>query len=558
MKLPVFASALAFAQSVAAADVEYQLTPLLSEQALTAVQVDLRFAGDADGETLLDLPDSWGGEEELWRELEDIQVIAGAEIADGETPSARILRHPPGSRIHLRYRIVQNWKKGPPTAADGNPYRPIIQPTWFHLIGNAALILPELEESATARIRVDGLPPGWSFASDLEHAGLTLGQARASISVGGDYRIVSNPSDGLRVAIRGDWEFADEQFLASVARITQGHRRFWKDADAPFLVSMTNLVIPEPGQFSLGGTGLEDAFAFFATPNVDERRIARLLAHEALHTWIPSRIGNLPATDEAADYWLSEGFTEFYTARLMVKEGSWSPQEFAVDLNEMLAAYAVSPGRALPNARVVSDFWKDSHIQQLPYQRGRLVATLWDAQLRASSEQNFDDLVHAMRDRAKAGSELTAVALFREVAAEMGLDVADGLREHIESGVPIVLPEKLFTPCGNIVTRQVPEFHRGFDIDATSANQNIISGTDPDSPAHAAGLRDGMKLLRRAAGEIGNAAIEIEYVVLDGDQERSIRYLPRGKGGYDLQSLQLDPELDAEGRARCIQVLGGR
>lgn len=558
MKFPCFALALFLTQSAVAAEVEYQLTPVLTGQALTAVQVDLLFTGEDDGETHLELPGSWGGQEQLWLELEDLRVVSGAQIGDSEDPGTRVLRHPPTSRIHLRYRVVQNWKEGAPSASDGNPYRPIIQPNYFHLIGNAAFVVPEMDQELPARLRVNGLPEGWSFASDLEHAGLTLGQVKASISVGGDYRILGDEASGMRVAMRGEWKFADAEFLASVAGIAQGHRRFWKDADAPFLVTVTWLTTPDPGWTSIGGTGLDDAFAFFATPNAEMKSISRLLAHEGLHTWIPLKIGGMPETDEAADYWLSEGFTDFYAARLLVADGAWGPHEFADDLNEMLGAYAVSPAREFPNARVTSDFWKDQSIQKLPYQRGRLLATIWDARLRAGGEHDFDDVVHAMRERAKAGSTLKSAGLFREAADQFDLDVGDDLRQHIESGVPIMLPKDVFAPCGDVVRRRVPNFHRGFDIDATTANQNVITGTDPDSPAYVAGLRDGMKLIKRASGEIGNAQVEIEYVVIDGDRERNIRYLPRAPGKYNLQSLRIDPDLDAAGKARCLRVLGGR
>jgi len=108
-----------------------------------------------------------------------------------------------------------------------------------------------------------------------------------------------------------------------------------------------------------------------------------------------------------------------------------------------------------------------------------------------------------------------------------------------------------------MVTRQVPNFHRGFDIDATTAKGNVISGTDPDSPAYAAGMRDGMQLIKRASGEIGNAQIEIDYLVMDGDRERHIRYLPRAKGEHSVQMLHIDPGLDAAGQAQCRRVLGG-
>ncbi|MGH6949759.1 MAG: hypothetical protein ACREH4_02735, partial [Vitreimonas sp.] len=148
--------------------VDYTLTPLLREGALTAVQFELSFRGEADGETVLALPDSWGGESELYRGVEALEVVSGAQIAEGEGPALRVLTHRPDARIRVRWRVVQDWP-GEPVASRGNPYRPIVQPGYFHLIGNAALVTPRIAEATPARLRVRGLPRGWTFASDLEH-----------------------------------------------------------------------------------------------------------------------------------------------------------------------------------------------------------------------------------------------------------------------------------------------------------------------------------------------------------------------------------------------------
>ena len=237
------------------------------------------------------------------------------------------------------------------------------------------------------------------------------------------------------------------------------------------------------------------------------------------------------------NYWLSEGFTDFYTGRLLVRDGVWTPQQFAADLNDMLRAYAQSPVRAEPNARIVADFWSNQDVQRLPYQRGRMLALIWDGRLRANGK-SFDDVVREMRARARAASEpSTAANIFPSVATDLGLDVSAELASNVETGAPILLPEDLLAPCGRIATREVSTFHRGFDIEATQANNNIIAGVDPTLPAYAAGIRNGMTLIRRDAGEIGDSEQEIAYVVRDGETERTFRYMPRGRGSFTLQEF---------------------
>lgn len=536
--------------------IDYTLTPLIEDGALTAVQFDLRFRGEADGETVLRLPGSWGGQDELWRGVEALAALSGAELHAGDDPQYRTLTHRPNARIHVRYRVVQDWE-GPPSAGQGNTYRPAIQTGYFHLIGNAALVTPDgASQHSPVRLRVRNLPRGWRFASDLEHSGLRLGNVWASVMVGGDFRVVRGEDRNVRVAIRGDWAFSDQGFANEVSEIVAAQRRFWNDRSSPYLVTVIQLEAPNPGWLSIGGTGLGDAFAFFATPNAEAAHITRTLAHEGLHSWIPGAIGGLPDEDEAAHYWLSEGFTDFYTARLLVREGLWTPAQYAADLNEALRAYAQSPARAEPNARIVADFWSDRHVRQLPYQRGRFLAMIWDARMRAE-RRSMDDVMREMRHRAETTDTMKAGEMFPLAARYLGLDPSEEIVAHVEAGAPILLPEDVVAPCGRIVTREAIPFHRGFDIEATQANNDVIAGVDPALPAYAAGLRDGMVLLRRDGGQIGDPDQEITYVARDGESERAFTYMPRGRGTYTLQQLELDPTLNGARLARCVAVLGG-
>jgi predicted metalloprotease with PDZ domain len=296
-------------------------------------------------------------------------------------------------------------------------------------------------------------------------------------------------------------------------------------------------------------------FAFFSTPNASLAVIQRFLAHENLHTWIPEQVGGAPDHDEASDYWFSEGFTDFYTGRLLVRENIWSLQDFAEDWNTTLSAYAHSPVRTAPNTRIVADMWNDSNVHDLPYQRGRLLAAIWDARLRASGH-SLDTVMRDMQSRA-SGANGPAVTLLTSVMASAGLDLNADIANFVINGSQILLPAEVFAPCGEIQTRQIPNFDRGFDIVATQANHQIIAGVDPSLPAYAAGLRNGMVLERRSAGTIGDSEHELAYLVRDGTVERTISYMPHGRGEFSLQTFVLDDHLDGERLARCRAVLAG-
>jgi len=550
------AGAVLFCASAAAPPrIDYTLTPIMEDGALSAVQIDLRFRGEADGESDLRLPDSWGGQDELWRSIQGLEIISGASaIRTGEAANMRILTHRSNARIHVRYRVIQDWD-GVPRAEIGNVYRPTIQPTYFHLIGNAFMATPGAANLDTrVRFTVRDLPRGWSYASDLEHPDLRLTEVWSSVVVAGDFRILRDPRSQVRVAIRGEWSFTDADFLSRAANILSSERGFWGDEATPYLVTVMHLEGPE-GWLSVGGTGLDDAFAFFATPNADAAPIVRTLAHESFHTWISPQVGGLPNEDQALQYWLSEGFTDFYTARLLVRGGLWTAEQYAADLNDALRAYAQSPVRTAPNSQVLANFWSDRDTQRLPYQRGRFLAMMWDARLRAAGH-SMDEVVHDMRRRARNGDQY-AVETFVVAAPSFGLDLGTDIETYVDQGAAILLPEDVVAPCGRIITRDVPNFHRGFDIQATQANNNVISGVDRTLSAYSAGMRDGMTLVRRDGGEIGNSELEIGYVVRDGETERTFRYMPRGEGKYTMQQLELAQGLEGERLAQCLAVIGG-
>lgn len=536
--------------------VDYVLTPIIEHGALKAVQVDLIFRGEASGRTILDLPDSWGGQEQLYHAIQELRPVSGVTISDGADAAHRVLNYRPRALVHVEYVVFQDWV-GEPRAENGNPYRAIVQQSYFHFIGNAFLAIPHLSETTPTYVHMRDLPHTWRFASDLEHHGLVLGSASASVTVAGDFRVVRGPDRNIRVAMRGQWSFTDADFAKGVSDIVSVERAFWSDPSTPYLVTVTQLTSPNSGWLSVGGTGLGDAFAFFATPNASWPQIARTLAHEGIHTWIPASVGGMPEA-EAADYWFSEGFTDFYTGRLMVRGHLWTPAEFAADLNQMLMEYASSPVRTAPNSRVVADFWNDELVSKLPYQRGRLLATIWDARLAATpAHHDLNWVMLEMRQRAQHGSDLHAAPLFEAVMREQGADVSADVAQYVEHGAPILLDESIFAPCGRVTTHDVPEFNRGFDITATTANNNVISGVDPALPAYAAGLRNGMVLVRRDAGTIGNSEQEIAYVVRDGKNERTIRYMPRGRGRITLQQLMLDGDLVGDKLAQCERTISG-
>jgi predicted metalloprotease with PDZ domain len=379
-----------------------------------------------------------------------------------------------------------------------------------------------------------------------------------------DLRVVEREVMGgpVRVALHGKFEFEDAAFADAIARIAEAQRRFWGDRDAAFFVPMIALA-PMASGYSSIGTGRGDAFALWATGNIKLDGLTRLLAHEHMHSWIDDQVGRRGVDEEGLEYWFSEGFTDFYALRTLLGAGLFTPEDHAREMNEALLRLASSPARTAPNARIKEAFWKDEDVRQLPYDRGHFFAALLDHRLREASggRADLDDVLLAQRAHARArpATDRTSSGRLLPVFAKQvaGLDIQPLIDRHMRDGEPFELPADLYGDCARVETAIRPDFHRGFDIDATQKNNRVITGVRKDGPAYAAGMRDGMTLVKRGPGGVNDPAVEIAYHVLDGGTERVIRYLPAGRERLQVQRVVLAEPMTPERRTACARRMSG-
>ena len=207
----------------------------------------------------------------------------------------------------------------------------------------------------------------------------------------------------------------------------------------------------------MGGSGLGDAFAAFAGADASAADIAEVIGHEMMHSWAPDAIGGV-AKDSAqrGDYWLSEGFTDWASWRVMMRAKLWTPDEFAAAFNARLAAYDNSRLRLAPNSTITAGFWSDPDARDLAYQRGMLLALYWDDQVRTRTNgaRRFDHVLWRMRDLSRAGDPRTAVALLPQAMREVsGLDIGPDIDRFVIAGEPAPLRMDINVPCGFILAR---------------------------------------------------------------------------------------------------------
>ncbi len=568
MRLAAAAALLAMGSTAQAAPdrkVSYTLAAHPGPEGLTSLDVTIRLAADASGITTIDWADGWAGEHELGQWARDL-IVDGADKVDPAPNGGAIVHSRPGARLTLRYRIVSAYAADP-SVEDSEQARPVVRPGWFYSVGEVLYARPVGRDQAPADFRFEG-PKGFGFASDTEHRIGLLGQKRTvadileSIAIGGrDLVVTRTMVNGapVRVAHVGSFGFDVAAFDTLAEKVVAIERDFWRDPrPGPFLITAIPLV-GRPGTLSYGGTGRSDAFATWLDHDAPLPGLAWLLAHEYFHSWNSRQLGRMnDDKTEPEAYWVSEGFTDFYARRLMLRSGLWTPEQFVESWNDVLRAYAASPFRAAPNADAAAKFWSDETAQKLPYQRGALLAALWDRQLLARRLGDLDTVLRAQRDRLRGVKEmpLLTTAVVDQIG-RAGLDIRPDVDRYLTRGDFVLLPEDAFGACARVKTTDRPVFERGWDVDATSKAGNVLTGVDPASNAYAAGLRNGMKILRRIAGEPGNSTVDYVVEVQDGATKRTVTFRPAGKQTIRTQQIKLDKPRFAADPAKCTAALAG-
>lgn len=554
--------------------VAYRLSPKLQGDELVALTVDLRFDMPMrGGPTRLRLPQSWAGAAQLWRNVHDVSILGATAVepVDPVTPTEWIIRAAPKTRIYVSYEVRSAYPE-PPKASVGQPFEPIITPTWFYAFGQALFATVDVPDPEVT-FSFAKAPPGFAFASDLEHLppeGAQIGELLDSVVIGGSaVRVHAAKGAGnerLRVALAGEFTFSPTDFTELATAILLASRSLFGARGEPFLIAVSPLV-PESGS-SIGGTSMGDAFALSISQDTPLPALALTISHEYFHTWNPRLLGG-PEEQQAVERqnkWFSEGFTDFYAPRLLQRTGRATPEDFLASWNELLLAYASSPVRAAPGKRIEDDYWNDPDVGKLPYQRGRLLAALWDHKLRQATgdASDLDDVLVTMHRSFElapdADRKQLPPAADRFLAAYQGKGgpaLDEDVARYLVRGEPIELPADVFGACVRVKKEERAAFERGWDPVATSRNKNVVTGLRKGSFAYNAGLRDGMTILRRLSGAPGDVTVPYSLRVLAGTRERTITFWPRGEGKVSVQRLELTAARTPESRAACSALLGG-
>lgn len=531
-------------------DLHYRITPR-HDTTPRVLEVELAFNATGRGESFMHVAQEWGGVDDFAASFDGWHGLdAGTRIEPTDSPRRWRVVHPGGTdRVRIAYRV----RAALPDPDDGQPqeqlqlYRTQIGSDWFQFSGYSALAgVEHFDDRSTPRLCVDLLQPGAApdvpaFGSHLNARGPAASFALAAsperlrhafYAGGAGWRVIERPlaSGPVRSAVRGRFPALTDEALADrVAAILDAQRRFWGETTVP---AQWVLLTPNFSQGNVGGTLVHHAALMHAGPDFgpDHGAFAFLIAHENLHQWIPARFGRMPEAQAEAvpHYWFSEGFTNFYTHRLLLASGAWDLPRYARALTRVLRDYWRSPARDAPAASIAPRFFSDRDAGQQMYARGEILALRWDAALRQRRGEGLDALLKPLLLRPDAPLDPQgAWATERVLAAlhpRLGEAPRRDVQRHVLRGASFKLDTGLAGPCFALRWDVVPRFALGFD--RASFADRVVRGVDPSGPAHVAGLRDGMKLVSWSVhGRDATRDVELTVEPAEGGR-RDLRYRP--------------------------------
>jgi predicted metalloprotease with PDZ domain len=546
----------------------YSFEPVTAGEKMT-LQVTLEFNGGPTGMAKLELPSQWAGQQHTEKSITELKALsAETTITDTKSPSEKELRFPPGTPVRISYVLVKDWDG--PLNSDTR-FRADLSPDYFHIIGTSALVHPKLYDFSIVDLHFDWqkFPHGWSLATSFgtddrcQSFHGRWNEAVNSLFVGGDYRIYHTSLSGnvLNFAIRGKWNFSDEVWMSQVCKIMEFERTFWRDNDFPyFLVTLTPL---SQDSGSTGGTALTNVFMMHLS-RLDPLASNTLatIAHETFHGWNPQKMGGRPGSAYPVS-WFFEGFTVYYADLMLFRAGMISFPDYVANINENLRKYQVGEGTEV----TLKDFMRrhspdHSVLNQLDHRRGAVLAIWLDAAIRQKSgnRSSLDNLmfdlvrqntVYEHRNDGKPMA-LTNRRIFRSASKYLRRDSQKQLREYVEQGGSIRVPETALGPCVQSRAEISAKFDLGFDSKSTKSDR-VVFGVEPGSEAYKVGLRDGQKLLGWSF-DFGDTSKEVRLRIAADHGDQVLKYYPRGPD-VSLQQFNLDAKKYSSNRGLCTALL---
>ena len=306
-------------------------------------------------------------------------------------------------------------------------------------------LLPELSLGKSEPVQVKlKLPKSWSAVAGVKETGgnyVVPVVDRGVFLLGSSLRVLTGRITGqnFRLAITGNWPLKDDELRKTAVRVVEEYVRLVRQPFAEDSVLMLSELEGGPGVWTAETRG--NSIVLLLSTNEPGRRLRGrlgiILAHEALHLWVPN------ALDLQGDYdWFFEGFTLYQALLSSQRLKLIDFDEYLRTLARVYDSYQRAPQR---------DDWSLLDLSErrwttpssLLYDKGMLIAMIYDLRVRemtkgkSSLSSLYPDLFRsAVAKRADANEVI--IALLERPAL-----MSDFAATYIRNSQPIDLPKIL-------------------------------------------------------------------------------------------------------------------
>ncbi len=545
-------------------DLGYRFTTDVADAA--AMNVEMVIAPSDRRTTELLIPSRWANVDDYHDGIVDIETPQDdVDVVDQEEepPLVNVIRveHPPGEPVVVRYRVEQRF--------DGDPgsdrFRPSFGDDYFEFIGHAAIAVPDVDHQIERSVLLSWEGIGEEALAN-SHG---VGERRQSIDVdlrtllhafylGGDFELIDADVDGapVHIAVRDSlWEFEGDELAGHIARIIDELRRFFDDPGADRVLVM---LIPFGECCNTSGTVLHNGviLQLHRDAKLDDIALQSMIAHEVFHLWNGEILRRVEPKQNY--FWFSEGFTDFYAPRILLRAGMIDFAQYVELRNRTITEYKFSPARQASNEQLASGFWDSPALGQMPYLRGELFALYWDGAMRADDDidQTVDDAMITLVEMARRDGSRFSTELLLEVVEPWWPQAAEQLQSVIIDGGDVELLDDALGPCASLQDVEVGPAEFGLDVEATLAADRI-EGVDPEGPAYEAGLRDGQPVESIRVSIVSGIAVKPLDVAVESEDGEVIEasLMPDERETISLYAVdeeRLDDDPDG-----CLQWFDG-
>lgn len=515
----------------------YRITPVPTTDR-TELLISLRFAVKNSEPFRIKLPSDGFGTPDLYRYIQSIAGVNGTEINDGQDATERIVKPSADLKVSLRYVLSYD-----PEVMASHPYGPNTGSSYFHVAGCQWMLhIGDVAEKRPISIEILDAPKSWKLYSSIDpnprrFETLASYNDLAKTVIGGGEQSFSFGVNGkpVSVFVHGSFAIPAKDIASAVERIVHFERRWFSDYQQPFYH-----VIVAPRRGATAGYAPENAFVNFVGKDISRDDLNLLLAHEMFHYWLPNkiRIEQDPKYSDIRYEWFYEGFTDYFTARVLLDAGLIDSSGFADLMNKAVLNIADNPHRAETYAQLMEASKAgrfDGVYKKLSYHRGALIALNWNTKIKSRSKTaDLSDFIRALFQKAKKTKGKISESEFQVFAESYGIDANGDLERHTMNGEQIAIDPRTVIEGFRLVETDIPKFETGFSMTETRRLKRI-SGLIENSEAYKAGLRNGMEFVRaensnRFSNSWSADRPLVVIVKVDG-AERRFEYFPRGETG---------------------------